>query len=38
MIDTELENESVILKFETFNAEPAFSKPVATGGRSIFGF
>ena len=29
MIETEFENESVILKCQTFNAQPAFGKPRA---------
>ncbi len=31
MIEMELENESVILKCQTINAQPAFGKPAAPG-------
>ena len=33
MIETEFENESVILKCQTFNAQPAFGKPTAPQAR-----
>jgi hypothetical protein len=35
MIETELENESVILKRQTFNAQPAFGKPTARQASKI---
>ncbi len=35
MIEMEFGNESVILKRQTFNAQPAFGKPTATAGVNV---
>ncbi len=35
MIDTELENESVILKCQTINTQPAFGKPATPQARTF---
>jgi hypothetical protein len=35
MIEMEFENESVILKRQTFNAQPAFGKRTAVAGVSV---
>ncbi len=36
MTEMEFENESVILKRQTFNAQPAFGKPTAARQASAF--